>query len=186
MQSNRKGGPIRLTNKTASALRKNARQGNTVFFAAGVVMTLALAGLSVYWGMRWLPAVPLVIAGAVLLDGLLFLHARSRYLLFVSQAICTEAAAREIRAGHSEQRRRERALNDLMSVKADAQRAEMGDSALRRRASGAKPFFEQDGEEQGEMQGETQAEEQAKAPAEGARRRRRQARLQVLSSEQAK
>lgn len=185
MQSNQGGGPIRLTNKTAIALRRSARQGNAAHFAFGVVLTLALAGLSVYWGMSWLPAVPLVIAGAVLLDALIWLHARSRYLLFTSRAICTEAAARDIRAGRSEQRRRERALNDLMSVKADAQRAETGGSG---RAAGAQPFFEQKAEKEAEQEEAPQDANRENTPRqeEPARRRRRQARLQVLTSEQAK
>ena len=49
---------IRLTNKTAVALRENAKKTRNAYFIVGAVGTLALLGAAVYFGMQWLPAVP--------------------------------------------------------------------------------------------------------------------------------
>ena len=113
---------IRLTNKTAVALRENAKKTRNVLFGFGVVGTLALLALAVYWGMRWLPAVPLLIAAAVAMDALLALTARRMYLQLVGQAICTEAAARQMREEKSEKQRRRQAVDDLVAMQRDAQR----------------------------------------------------------------
>ena len=50
--------------------------------------------------------VPLLLALAVATDALLALGARRMYLQLIGQAICTEAAARRIRAEKSEKQRR--------------------------------------------------------------------------------
>ena len=113
---------IRLTNKTAVALRENAKKTRNVLFGFGVVGTLALLALAVYWGMRWLPAVPLLIAAAVAMDALLALTARCMYLQLVGQAICTEAAARQMRGEKNEKERRRQAVDDLVAMQRDAQR----------------------------------------------------------------
>ena len=113
---------IRLTNKTAVALRENAKKTRNVLFGFGVVGTLALLALAVYWGMRWLPAVPLLIAAAVAMDALLALTARRMYLQLVGQAICTEAAARQMRGEKNEKERRRQAVDDLVAMQRDAQR----------------------------------------------------------------
>lgn len=132
--------PIRLTNKTAIALRRNAKKVRTAYRIAACVLSVVLAVAAVYLGVSNLIFVPLIAAAIVLLDCAILLQARSRYLLLIGQAICTEAAAQEISAGSSEKTRRERAINDLMSVKADVQRAESGlDGQL---LPGVKPFFE--------------------------------------------
>lgn len=111
--------PIRLTNKTAIALRKSAQKTRTAHYAAAAVLSLAMAGAAVYLGIKWLPAVPIMVVLCVLLDCAIVVHAKSQYLLLIGQAICTEAAARDIRMGRSEQRRRERAMNDLLEMKTD-------------------------------------------------------------------
>ena len=49
---------IRLTNRTAIALRRSAQRVRAVHIALVVVMTAALAALAVYWGLRWLPLAP--------------------------------------------------------------------------------------------------------------------------------
>ena len=113
---------IRLTNKTAIALRKNAKKTRNACFTVGGVGTLALLALAVYWGMQWLPAVPLLIAAAVAMDALLALTAQRLYVQLVGQAICTEAAARRIRAEKSEKQRRRQAVDDLVAMQRDAQR----------------------------------------------------------------
>ena len=114
-----KNNAIRLTNKTAIALRRCARRERAVWYAATAVVTAALCVLSVALGIMWLPAVPLTLLGAALIDAALLTLARSRYLSLTGQAICTEACAREIGANTKEKRRREQAMSDLAAVKAD-------------------------------------------------------------------
>ncbi|MFQ9446282.1 MAG: hypothetical protein ACLR4A_01980 [Christensenellales bacterium] len=69
---------IRLTNKTAVALRENAKKTRNAYFIVGAAGTLALLGAAVYFGMQWLPAVPLLLAAAVAMDALLALGRGAR------------------------------------------------------------------------------------------------------------
>ena len=170
---------IRLTNKTAIALRKSAQRLRTMYFAAAVILSVLLSALGIFLGFLWLPAVPLMIAGIALLDCAIMLSSRSRYLSMLGQAICTEAAAREIRAGKSESRRREQAISDLMRVKADVQ-----ENNEKQTAPGAQPFFEPKAEEDGAHEAADQ--EETKAQTDAPHRRRRQKSLQLIKSEQAK
>ena len=181
---------IRLTNRTAIALRRSAQRVRAVHIALVVVMTAALAALAVYWGLRWLPAVPLTLGAAALLDALLLVHSRRCYLMAVSQAICTEAAAQEIRAGGAQAQRREQAIADLMRAKAVE-----GEG-------GSQPFFEADSETEREDAPEAEPDAPQNAAAQPAgvnaqvprgdapvhRRRRRQpaAGLQIIRNQQAK
>ena len=107
---------IRLTNRTAIALRRQAKRTRNAYFVMGAVSTLLLLALAVYLGMMWLPAVPLLLALAVATDAL------RMYLQLIGQAICTEAAARRIRAEKSEKQRRRQAVDDLVAMQRDAQR----------------------------------------------------------------
>lgn len=116
---------IRLTNKTAIALRRNAQRVRVMYFAAAVILSVLLCALGVFLGLMWLPAVLIMIVIVVLMDCVLIAASHSRYLSLLGQAICTEAAARDIRAGKKESRRREQAINDLMRVKADVQQADI-------------------------------------------------------------
>lgn len=123
MQSRDRGGAIRLTNKTAIALRRSAQKVQRAYMAAAVVLSLLLAGAAVYLGMMWLPAVPMIVAGTAALDALLMLHARRCYLQLVGQAICTEAAARGMREALSAKERRMQAVSDVMTMQRDVRRA---------------------------------------------------------------
>ena len=188
---------IRLTNKTAVALRKNAQRVRTAHYAAVACLSLAAAAAGVVWGMLWKPyAVLLPLIAAAALDAVILLHGRSAYLLLIGQAICTEAAAREIRAGTSESLRREKAIRDLISVKADAAKAEQ---EAMRAASGKKPFFEKmaekaKGGEESDLSDENiphddEDDEDMLPPQTSSaapRRRRRQGNLQIIRSHQAK
>lgn len=128
--------PIRLTNKTAIALRRSAQQTRTAHNAAAVLLSIAMAVAAVQLGVRWLPAVPIMVAVCVLLDCAIVIHGRSVYLMLIGQAICTEAAARDIRQESREKKRKERAVSDLMAAKADISKAaEQG-------AKDVQPFFE--------------------------------------------
>lgn len=104
MEQKGKSGAIRLTNKTAIALRRSAANVRHAWLVTAAVLTLLLACLAVYLGMRWLHAVPVVVAVTVLLDAVIGFHARNRYLQIVGQAICTEAAARNMRSGSQSER----------------------------------------------------------------------------------
>ncbi len=115
--------PFRLTNKTALALRQQAKRAKKTYTAVMIALSVVLIALSIGLGLRWLPATPLLLLLTAVLDVLLSQRKRSVYLMLTSQAICTEAAARDIQTGISETHRREQALTDLMRVKADAQRA---------------------------------------------------------------
>ena len=95
---------IRLTNRTAIALRRQAKRTRNAYFVMGAVGTLLLLAL------------------AVATDALLALSARRVYLQLIGQAICTEAAARRIRAEKSEKQRRRQAVDDLVAMQRDAQR----------------------------------------------------------------
>lgn len=152
---------IRLTNRTAIALRRSAQRVRMVYFVSGVILSLLLGAAGVLLGFLWLPAVPLMLLSAALLDGALAVLCRSRYLSLLGQAICTEAAAREIRAGRSESLRREQAISDLIRAKADVQCA-----------SPAK------------MQEETGETERVPEKPKAHARRRRQRPLQLIRSEQ--
>ena len=123
MEQKPAGGAIRLTNKTAIALRESARTVRRTGVVVGAAVTVAFAVAAVWCGMRWLPAVPLLIGAAVAIDALIALHARRTYLLLTGQAICTEAAARGIRGEADAKQRREQALSDLMAMQKDVRKA---------------------------------------------------------------
>ena len=169
--------PIRLTNKTAMAIRRNAGKVRTAFFVAAVIVSLLLGAAGVVLGFLWLPAVPLMIAAIVLIDAALMLASRSCYLSLLGQAICTEAAAREIGAGRSEQKRREQAQKDLQAVKADI-------AMQMEKKPGAEPFFEekQEAQEDDDLMPAAVSHQDETAP----RRRRRENPLTLIRSEQTK
>ena len=196
MEKHNDSGAIRLTNKTALALRKSAKQERTVTLCAAVVLTVALAVLAVLLGIRWLPAVPIVTAFAVLIDAMIYVSARSRFLSLTGQAICAEAAARQIRMEKRERERREQAQRDLNIAKNDAMEATLK-SLLREQEEKRQRDEEADTpqaaqplhapETQDEQEQEPQGgEEPAQSAPEGIHRRRRQAALTVLRSEDAK
>ena len=182
--------PIRLTNKTAIALRKSAQKTRTMYYAAATLLSIAMAGAAVYFGIKWLPAVPLMVVGCVLIDCAIITHARSQYLLLIGQAICTEAAAREIRSGNREQKRKERAVHDLLEAKADVRKP------AEKKQQDTQPFFEKgisDAMNQAMLEGKTvvlpvkNTHEDAADDADNEPRRRRQQKsLQLIKSNQAK
>lgn len=143
----RQTGAIRLTNKTALALRKSARQERTLAYWTMGIVTVALSIAAVLAGIRWLPAVPMLIGLAVLLDAALFVRGRSRYLSLTGQAICAEAAARQMRTDKAERDRQTQALQDLMDAKADipaydAAKARETARARRKRPANTDPDLE--------------------------------------------
>lgn len=176
---------IRLTNRTARALRESARRQRMIFRIAAVVLTLALAVASVLLGIRFLFAVPAGVLLAVLLDALLLTAGQARYLSLTGQAICTEAAARQIRGEADASSRRRQALRDLAAVSADAadalrQGGEQEDDDLSAR-SDAPVWDDADDPDLRPMKEARASRAVTEAPA---RRRRRQAAFQVLSNDQ--
>ena len=171
--------PIRLTNKTAMAIRKNAGKVRTAYFVAAVMISVLMGAAGVVLGFLWLPAVPLMIAVIALIDAGLMLASRSHYLSLLGQAICTEAAAREIGAGESEKKRREQAQKDLLAMKADI-------AAAMDKTPGAQSFFERKSEAQEEEDDDLRPAAVNKDDVPAPRRRRRENPLTLIRSEQVK
>ena len=173
---------IRLTNKTAIALRKSAQKTRTAYFAAAVMLSITLGAAGIVLGFLWLPAVPLMIALITLMDCALMTASRTKYLSLVGQAICTEAAARELGAAGSEKKRREQHEQDRMRIKADL-------NMQMEKAPGKQPFFEKKDEEDDDMLPESVKFAQPEIPTKDSQaqhRRRRQNPLTIIRSEQAK
>ena len=172
---------IRLTNKTARALREQAKQQRTALYAFATVLSILLAGAAVIIGIEHLIAVPVMVLIAIVLDALIILLARGRYLSLTGQAICTEAAARQLRGQSAEEARVSTAKRDLERIKADLAMREREDeeddedmyAPAAHKAAKPQPvrLREEDGEKQ-----DTRV-----IPA--AQRRRRQARLQVITGD---
>ncbi len=176
---------IRLTNKTAIALRKNAKKVRTAYFAAAVILSTLLGAVGVVLGFFWLPAVPIMIAAIALMDCALMTASRSRYLSLLGQAICTEAAAREISAQKTAQSRHDQAVKDLMEMKKDLMEP-------MEKKPGAQPFFEAKAKEENKEEDDDllpanpAPKASVKSEPEAPRRRRRQNSLTLIRSEQAK
>ena len=191
---------IRLTNKTARSLRRNAARMRRLYVAAVIAVTLALCVVAVLLGLRTLYAVPLTVLVIVLLDAAILTAGQSRYASLLGQAICTEAAARQIRGETDERSRRRQAALDLAAIKADvaqetAQEAPApaeNDPDLLPEKPQRKPRIVREAQE-GHAQGDTrrvlpakQADGEAQETPQSAHRRRRQAAFQVIESERAR
>ena len=178
---------IRLTNKTARALREQAKQQRNALYVLATVVSVALCALALVLGIAHLIAVPICVLTAIALDALIILLARGRYLSLTGQAICTEAAARQMRGESAEMQRVKTAARDLERIKADlvgeapsAQEDEdEEDDDLRASASVKKKMAPV------RILEEEDQEEQATREVAPVSRRRRQARLQVIVSEDA-
>lgn len=191
---------IRLTNKTARSLRRNAARIRRLYVAAAIAATLALCVVAVLLGLRTLYAVPLTVLAIVLLDAAILTAGQSRYASLLGQAICTEAAARQIRGETDERSRRRQAALDLAAIKADMAggqeeaanaQAEPDPDLLPERPQ-KKPRIVREAQEDA-AESDTRRVLPAKkadgAPQEtlqSAHRRRRQAAFQVIESEQAR
>lgn len=180
---------IRLTNKTARALREQAKQQRNALYVLATVVSVALCALAVVIGMAHLIAVPLFVLTAIALDAMIILLARGRYLSLTGQAICTEAAARQMRGESAEEQRVKTAARDLERIKADL----VGEAPH-------KPAMNDRDEEDDDLRAvapvkkkaapvrildEEEQEEQATREVTPVSRRRRQARLQVIVGEDA-
>lgn len=118
-RNNQQKDAIRLTNRTARALREQAKQQRTALYVLATVVAVALCAAAVILGIRRLIAVPICVLIAMALDALIILLARGRYLSLTGQAICVEAAARQLRGESAEAQRMQTAARDLMRIKAD-------------------------------------------------------------------
>lgn len=174
---------IRLTNRTARALRAQAKAQRTALYALATVVSIALCAVAVIVGIQHLVAVPLCVLAAIALDAVIILLAKGRYLSLTGQAICTEAAARQMRDETAQAQRVKTAARDLEKIKEDLVRAERHDK-------------EEDDEEDEDMRAPAavrklqpvrilEDEEEATREMQPVTRRRRQARLQVFSSDDA-
>ena len=113
------GNKIHLTSRTAIDLRKNAARMKRMYSALAICLSVALCALAIYLGIKWLPAAPLIAVLTVALDVVLVLRGKSMYLMMIGQAICTEAASREIHAGMSEKDAMKQAAKDRGVSKRD-------------------------------------------------------------------
>ncbi|MBQ7785596.1 MAG: hypothetical protein IJ381_05555 [Clostridia bacterium] len=179
---------IRLTNRTAINLRKAAERIKKVYFILSVALSVCMAVLAVYLGMKRLIAVPLVVALTVALDALLVIRGRGIYLSMLAQAICTEAAAREIRLGASENSRREKAITDLITAKADVEIARREKRETEKREKQKLPPLEKKERKTAAGTPDAQMEKREEKPeqAPAAHRRRRSDGLKLIRSEEAK
>lgn len=118
-RNNQQKDAIRLTNRTARALREQAKQQRTALYVLATVVAVALCAAAVILGIGRLIAVPVCVLIAMALDALIILLARGRYLSLTGQAICVEAAARQLRGESAEAQRMQTAARDLMRIKAD-------------------------------------------------------------------
>ena len=172
---------IRLTNRTARALRKSAKRQRTLHTVFAVVVTLVLAVTSVLLGLGNLAFVPLCVGAAVLLDALILMAGKARYLSLTGQAICTEAAARQIQGEAAESSRKRQALRDLAALKADMEQAQHAASMEEDddlSAAQETPADDEEDADDPDLRPAAQARaSRADAPAH---RRRRQAGFQVI------
>lgn len=187
MSKPQRGEAIRLTNKTAKSLRQQAKQQKMALYVAALVFSVAMCVLAVMLGMQHIIAVPVTVLLTIAADSLILMLARGRYLSLTGQAICTEAAARQMRERSDEEKRAGRARRDLAQIKRDlgleeetdapvedAQEGEEDDEDLFRPVQQARPQVYTAREEQ---------PAQATKHVEPVTRRRRQARLQVISND---
>jgi len=116
--------PIRLSNRTAIGLRKTAQHVRSAWLIAMCVFTMLSVVLAVYLGLSWLPAIPLTPMAAGCVIALMMIISRSQYLMLISQAICTESASRQMEERVTEQKRRERAIEQLAAMRADVREAQ--------------------------------------------------------------
>ena len=172
---------IRLTNRTARALRAQAKAQRTALYALATVVSISLCAVAVIVGIQHLVAVPLCVLAAIALDAVIILLAKGRYLSLTGQAICTEAAARQMRDETAQAQRVKTAARDLEKIKEDLVR---------------EVLHEEDEEEDEDMRAPAavrklqpvrilEDEEEATREMQPVTRRRRQARLQVFSSDDA-
>lgn len=141
MANAKKMAPIRLSNRTAIGLRKTAQRVRGAWLVAMGILMMLFAMLAVYLGLMWLPAVPLTLLAAGVIVAVMSLISRSQYLLLISQAICTEAASRQMQTSASEQSRRQRAIEQLAAMRADV-RAAQADGQRREESSEAALLFD--------------------------------------------
>ena len=122
MSEKKSAAPIRLSSRTAVALRKSAGKTRLVCLAFGVVMTAGLFALAVFLGLRWLPAVPIVVAFTAFLDVVLYVHAERVTLSLTSLALSAEQASRALREGAKEELRKKTREEDEAEIRKDMER----------------------------------------------------------------
>ena len=110
---------IKLTNRTALALRRSAKRIEKISLIFALMLTCVMCACTIWLGIENLWTVPVMILVTAALDVIIIAYSRSYYLMLLSQAICTEASAREMRERSGEKRRREQALSDLAGIKSD-------------------------------------------------------------------
>lgn len=116
MSEKKSGAPIRLSSRTAVALRRSAGKVRLICQAIGIVMTAGLFALAVFLGFRWLPAVPIVVAFTAFFDVILYVHAERTILSLTSFALSAEQASRSLRAEAKEEARKKLQDNEEKKI----------------------------------------------------------------------
>ena len=164
---------LRLTNRTAIALKRSAVRVRRACFGVGLVLSLVMAALAVYFGLKWIFAVPLFVLAAMLMDILIAVHAERCALMLTGQAICTEQAMRAMRRDKTEESRREENLETL--------REELT-GVLSEKSAPADEKGTEEEERPSQAESIKQYEEEEEAPAQEKPRHRRRASLSLLSN----
>lgn len=174
---------IRLTNKTAKNLREQARQQRNALYVTAIVLSVALCAAAVLLGIEHLIAVPVIVLLAIALDALILLLARGRYLSLTAQAICTEAAWRQLRRDTAESRRIDTAMRDLDRIKRDIAMDRGQDDEDDEDMYSPAPVNKPAQKPQPVRLHEEEEGAQNTRVVPAAQRRRRQARLQVITGD---
>lgn len=119
MSEKKSAAPIRLGSRTAVALKKSAGKVRVACLAVGVVASAGLFALAVFLGLRWLPAVPLVVAAAAFFDVILYVHGERVALSLTSLALSAEQASRALREEAREDVRRKTREEDEAEIRKD-------------------------------------------------------------------
>ncbi len=121
MSEKKTASSIRLSSRTAVSLRRCAGKIRLVCLAVGIVMTAGLFALAVFLGLRWLPAVPIIVAFTAFFDVILYVHAERVTLSLTSLALSAEQASRALRADMREEERKKTHEKDEAEIRQDVE-----------------------------------------------------------------
>ncbi len=130
MSEKKSTAPIRLTSRTAVSLRRSAGKVRVACLSAGIIATAGLFALAVFAGLRWLPAVPLIVAFTAFFDVILYVHAERVMLSLDSLSLSAEQASRALKKEAGENARKKMREEDEEEIRRDlASRLSASDDA---------------------------------------------------------
>ncbi|MCR4707378.1 MAG: hypothetical protein K5746_05455 [Clostridiales bacterium] len=119
MSEKKSTAPIRLTSRTAVSLRRSAGKVRVACLSAGIITTAGLFALAVFAGLRWLPAVPLIVAFTAFFDVILYVHAERVMLSLDSLSLSAEQASRALKKEAGENARKKMREEDEEEIRRD-------------------------------------------------------------------